>query len=103
VGKTLDHFSLFGPTGNAEVSRRLQDQLRLLERVLLTEVPQELKESDIPWQVELTHTLKHPQVRLAQRTHTLGPMLMHLAMRILLVGMVDVFMLIAFQRPIPAG
>jgi hypothetical protein len=32
----------------------LQDQFGLLERIPLTKVPQELKEPDIPWQVEFT-------------------------------------------------
>jgi len=33
---------------------------------VLTEVPEELKEPDIPWQVELAHATKDPQVRLEQ-------------------------------------
>ena len=47
--KTRDEFSLFGPPGNARVERCPQDQLRLFEGVLLTEVAQELKEPDISW------------------------------------------------------
>ena len=34
-----------GPGGNGRVERRPQDQLRLFEGVLLTKVPEELKES----------------------------------------------------------
>jgi hypothetical protein len=53
VVKTYDKLSLFRPAGNGWVSRYLQDQLRLLERVLLTKVAEELKAPDVSWQVVL--------------------------------------------------
>jgi hypothetical protein len=48
VVKTPDKFFLSGSPGNGGVERRLQDQLGLLTCIGLTEVPQELKEADIP-------------------------------------------------------
>jgi hypothetical protein len=47
VVQTPDKFSLFRPAGNRRISRCLQDQFRLLKRIVLTEIAQELKEPDV--------------------------------------------------------
>jgi hypothetical protein len=45
----------------------MQEQRSLLECILVTKVPEELKEAHISWQVALTDAPKHPQVGLKQR------------------------------------
>ena len=55
----------------------MQDQRGLLERILGPKVPQELKEPDIPWQVALAHTPKHPEVGLEQGEQALRTILVH--------------------------
>lgn len=62
--KTLDKFPLLGPLGNGRIECRLQDQFGLLARIQLTKVPEKLKESDIPWQVQLADAAKHAKVGL---------------------------------------
>ena len=57
----------------------MQDQFGLLERGLLTKVPQELKEPNVPWQIQLADAAKHSEVGLEQGEQTLRPILMHLA------------------------
>jgi hypothetical protein len=42
----------------------MQDQFGLLERGLLTKVPQELKEPNVPWQIQLADAAKHSEVGL---------------------------------------
>jgi len=69
----------------------------------LAKVPQELKEPDIPWQVEFTDTTKHSQVGLEQRKQALGSILMHVTARIFLLGVIDELTYIALQCPITAG
>jgi hypothetical protein len=49
-----DKLALSGPTGNGWVSGRLQDQFGLFKRIALTNVPQELKEAQVPWQIRFT-------------------------------------------------
>jgi hypothetical protein len=103
VVKTRDKLSFSGSARNARVQCRLQDQLGLLEGILVSKVPQELKEAQVPRQVSLADATKHPKVGLQQGKQALRPILMDLAAGIFLLGMVDVFMLLAFQRPIAAG
>lgn len=62
--ETSDKITLPGLVRNGRIQGRRQNQLRLLEGVLLTKVPQELKEPDVPWQVTFAHATKDPQVRL---------------------------------------
>ena len=62
--KILDKFSLFGPAGNRRVQSRLQDQFGLLERIQLPKVPEELKESDVPRQVQLAEATEHTKIGL---------------------------------------
>ena len=82
---------------------RLQDQFGLLERIALTEVPQELKEPDVPWQGEFTDPTEHPQVGLEQRKQALRAILMHLATCIFLLRMIDELVHVALHRPIAAA
>src|SRR5215813_1789670 len=77
VIKTRDKFPLLGSPGNGRIECCLQDQFGLLARIQLPKVPEKLKESDIPWQVQLAEAAKHPQVGLEQREQTLGPILVH--------------------------
>jgi hypothetical protein len=53
---------------------------------VLTKVAQELKEPEIPWQVQFAHATKYPQVGLQQREQALGAILMHVPARIFLLG-----------------
>src|SRR5215217_9583635 len=102
VIKTRDKFPLFGPTGNRGVQGRLQDQCGLLERIQLPKVPEELKESDVPWQVTLAETTEHAQIGLEQRKQTLRTILMDIPARVFLLRMIDVLMHVALERPIAA-
>src|SRR6266446_3697647 len=81
----------------------MQDQFGLLERGLLTKVPQELKEPDVPWQIELADAAKHAQIGLQQGEQALRPVLMHLPPRVFLLRMIDKVMGIALERSIAAG
>jgi len=49
----------------------------VLKGIALAKVPQELKESDMPWQVAFTDTTKHSQVGFEQRKQALGSILVH--------------------------
>src|SRR5215475_8683810 len=69
----------------------------------LANVPQKLKEAKVPWQVRFADTPEHPEVGLEQGKQALGSILMHLAARIFLLGMIDVLMDMALQRLIAAG
>src|SRR5262249_15293909 len=88
VIKTLDKFPLFGPTGNRGVQGRLQDQFGLLERMQLPKVPEELKESDVPRQVQLAEATEHAQIGLEQGKQALCPVLMHITTGIFLLRVV---------------
>jgi hypothetical protein len=57
----------------------MQDHLGLLERSLLTNVPQELKELEVPRQVGFADTAKHLQLVLELRKQALRPIFMNLA------------------------
>ena len=59
----LDKLPSSGSARNRGVEGCIQDHLGLLTRIVLTKVPQELKEPDVTRQVELTHAPKHLQVR----------------------------------------
>jgi hypothetical protein len=85
------------------VSCRVQDQLGLLERVPVTNVPQELKEAHVARQIELTDAPKHLQVRLEQGEQTLRPILVHVTTCVLFLGVLDELVHVALQRPIAAG
>src|SRR5262249_61092216 len=73
------------------------------EGIVLTKVQKELKEHNVPWQVELAEPAKHAQVWLQQGEQTLRPILMHLPTGIFLLRMIDMVMNIALQRQIAAG
>ena len=68
--KTRDKFPLLGPPGNGRIECRLQDQFGLLARIQLTKVPEKLKESDVPREVEFTDTAKDSEVGLEQGKST---------------------------------
>jgi hypothetical protein len=59
-----DKLALSGSARNRGVQGCIQDHFGLLTGIMLTNVPQELKEPDIPRQVELAHATEHPQIRL---------------------------------------
>src|SRR6266571_4181647 len=81
----LDKLSSSGPAGNGGVERRPQDQLRLFAGVLLTKVPQELKESNITRQVELAEATEHAQVGLEQGEQALRAILVDVTTRVFLL------------------
>src|SRR5919108_4319149 len=101
--QVLHKFTPPGPGGHGRVSRCPQDQLRLSEGILLTNVAQELKELDVPWEVELADTPKDPQVGFEQGQQALGSILVHVTTGIFLLRMIDELVEIALQRPIAAG
>jgi hypothetical protein len=90
VVKTPDKFSLSGSPGNGGVERCLQDQFGLLTGIVLTKVAQELKEPDVSWEVKLADTPKHPQVGFEQGKQALGPILVHVSMRVFFQRVIDV-------------
>jgi hypothetical protein len=100
--KTCDKLPLFGSACTRWVERRLSDQFGLLKGIALAQVPQELQESDIPWQVAFTDTTQYSQVGLAQRKQALGSMLVHVTARLCLLRVIDVCMDIARERPVVA-
>jgi hypothetical protein len=69
----------------------------------LTRVPQKLQEAQGPWQVCFAETPEHPEGGLEQGKQARGSMLMHVAARRFLLGMIDVLMYRARQRPSAAG
>ena len=101
--KALHKFSLPGSAGNGWIARGLHDQLRLLECIPLTHVPQELKEPEVSWQIEFADATKHPTVRLEQGEQALRPILVPLPTRIFLLRMLDEFMAVSLHRAITAG
>src|SRR5215510_984206 len=92
-----------GPGGHGRVERCPQDQLRLFEGVLLTKVPQELKESDITRQIELAEATEHAQVGLEQGEQALRAILVHVTTGVLFLGVINELVQVALQRPIAAG
>jgi hypothetical protein len=84
VVQAPDKIALSGFARDGRVQRGIQDHLGLLKRRQLRKVAQELKEPDIPWQVDFAHATKHPQVRLQQRKQAFRPVLMHITARIFL-------------------
>jgi len=77
---------------DGRVQRRIQDHLRLLERIQLTKVPEKLKESDVPWQVQLADAAKHSEVGLQQGEQALRAILVDVPTRVFLLRMVDKIM-----------
>jgi hypothetical protein len=75
----------------------------LRKRIVLTEIAQELKETQVPWQVALADPTKHPQIRLEQGKETLRSVLMHVPTRVFLLRMIHELMHVAFQCSIAAG
>ena len=69
----------------------------------MAKVPQELKESDIPWEVVFTDTTKHVQIGLEQRQQALGAILVHVPPGVLFLGVIDVLVHVALHRPIATG
>src|SRR5262247_798120 len=98
-----DQLSLSGSACNSRVEGRIQDHLGLLTCVVLTKVPQELKEAHIAWQVGFAEASKDPQVRLEQGEQTLRPILVHVTPGVLFPGVIDELVHVALHRPIAAG
>ena len=71
-----------GSAGNDGVERRPQDQLCLFAGVLLTNVPEELKEADIPRQVAHAEATKNAQIRFEYGEQALCPILVHIPTRV---------------------
>jgi hypothetical protein len=63
----FDELSLPRFAGNTWVSCRMEDQLGLLKRIPLSNVPQELKETQIPWQVDFADAPNHSPGRLCRK------------------------------------
>ena len=59
-----------------------------------------LVEPEVSWQVGFAETPKDPQVGFEQGKQALGSILMHVPTRVFFLGMIDIVMLIALQRPI---
>jgi hypothetical protein len=78
----------------------LYDPFRLLERILMPNVPQELKEAHVSREVGFAEAPKYPQVGLEQREQTLRPILMHLPTRVFLLRVIDEFVHVALQRSV---
>src|SRR2546422_9425386 len=97
---TPHKFSSPSLTCNERVERRPQDQLRLFKGVLLTKVPQELKEADVAREVGFAETSKNPQERLEQGEQTLRPMLVHVTPCVLFLGVIHELVHIALERSI---
>src|SRR5262245_5125538 len=68
----------------------------------LPKVPEELKESDVPRQVQLAEATEHAQIGLEQGKQALCPVLMHITTGIFLLRMINIVMEIALQSPIAA-
>jgi hypothetical protein len=64
--------------------------------MLLTEVPQELQEPEIPRQMRFADPPKHAQIRLEQRKEAFRSILVHVSTRILLLCVIDERMQVAF-------
>jgi hypothetical protein len=88
VVTTCDECTPPGSARDGWISGRLQDHFGLFKRTQMPKVPQELKEPQIPRQVALTETTKHPQVRLEYGEQALRPVLMHVTTRIFLLRMI---------------
>jgi hypothetical protein len=97
--KTCDTLPLCGSTGHGGVSRRLEDQLRLLKGISLAKIPQKRKESDLPWEGVFPDTTKHAHVGLEQCKQALGTILVPVTARLCLLRVIDVGMAIALHRP----
>jgi hypothetical protein len=76
VIKTPHKIAFFGPARDGRVQRCIQHELGLLKCRQLVKVAQELKKSQIAWQVGFADATKHPQVRLEQGKQALGPVFM---------------------------
>jgi hypothetical protein len=101
--KALHTFSPPGSTGYGWVERGLQAQLRLLECVLVPNVPQELREPEVPWHVDRADAMKHPQVGLEPGEQVLGSIRVHVTTRLCLLRMLDERVHGALQRSIAAS
>ena len=88
---------------DGRVQCRIQDALRLLERIELPKVAKELKKAQVARQGRLADASKYPQVGLEQREQTLGPIFMDVTPRVFLLGVIDEVMRIALECPIAAG
>src|SRR6266508_1501584 len=95
--KALHPFSPPGATANGWIYRCWQDQLRLLECVRVPNVPQALKEPEIPWHVDLADATTHPQVGIEPGEQALGSMLVHVTTRLFLLRMMDERVPVALQ------
>ena len=101
--QAFDKFSPSGSAGDGWIERCLQDQLGLLERILVSKVPQELKEAHVSRQGALADPAQDPQVRLEQGKQALHPILVDVTTRIFLLRVVDELVYIALHRQVAAG
>src|SRR5918912_9730 len=60
-------------------------------------------EPDVPWQIELADTTKHPEVGLEQGEQTLRSILVHVPTCVLFLGVIHECVHVALHRPIAAG
>src|SRR5215470_169187 len=70
---------------------------------MLTKVAQELKEPNVPWEVELADTPEHPQVGFEQGKQALGTILVHVSSCIFFLRVIDALVEVALQGSIAAG
>jgi hypothetical protein len=97
------NISLAGSAGNGWISRRLHDQLRLLERLLGAKGPHELKEAEVARQVRCADTTKHPQEGLEEGEYARRSIVMDCPARLFVLRVSDVRMPIALPPPRAAG
>src|SRR5262245_50719851 len=71
--------------------------------MVLTKVAEELKEPDVPWQIELADPMKPPEVGFEQGEQTLSAIFVHVPTGVRFLGVISERMHIALQRPIAAG
>lgn len=81
----------------------MQNKLCLFKGVLLTKVPQELKETDVTGQVVLGDPPKHLKKRFQQGKEALRAVLMYGAANIFLFRMIDEVVNVSLQRLIASG
>jgi hypothetical protein len=92
-----------GAVGHGGVERRLQDQLCLVAGLSLMNVPQAVKEPEIPWSVSFAEATQHPPVGLEEGEEARRPLFMHLAAGLFLLRLMDQCLAVPLQRPLATG
>jgi hypothetical protein len=101
--QVLHTFTPPGPSGHGRVERCPHDQRRRSEGMLLTQVAQALKESDVAWEIVLAETPQYPQGGCEQGPQARGAMLVHVTTGVCLLRLLDALVERALQRPRAAG